>query len=537
MAIFTKYDPDQLNQFVDEAPLPTVYREIAGLEAYLKTNKKDHEAHYALALFLIRLKQNAKAMEHLDAAHKLQRSSQVILRALAEITINEANNYKRGLIYLKRLSQMVDNKVQAYIEMAKCHIHLHQADEALAILEKAERKAPNTAAIYVSKADAYQLTGDADAAEAALQRARELGARAQFGGNLARAGKESNIEEILSELERLKDHDSVGGLHNAAAEYYDKAGDFDKAFEHYKACNENSKGKYTQEQLLTGFRNVREAFNPSFYLSHKHLGTSFDKFIFIVGMPRSGTTLTEAILAAHPQIEDRGEIGFGGDFQMLHGMFEEVPESLRSMQDSFARKMSKLPDQEFRALLQVYFNKMGVVKDQQVMLVDKMPHNFLTVGLIATMFPKSKVIFCRRHPMDVSLSCYKQNFNEYHQSYCSDLKTLGLYYYQFWKLMEYWKDTAPIEIHDIFYEDLVQNTELVARGMIEHVGLEWDPACLDHTKTQKTVATASAWQVRQPVYTDSMMKWKKYGDNLKPLETILAPLNKQYEEELGAKSK
>jgi hypothetical protein len=152
--------------------------------------------------------------------------------------------------------------------------------------------------------------------------------------------------------------------------------------------------------------------------------------------------------------------------------------------------------------------------------MDKMPTNFWHLGLIALLLPKARVIHCRRDPLDVCLSCYFQNFRG-RLPFAYDLHDLGVYYRLYERLMDQWRRVLPLEMFEVDYEELLSNQELVSRDLVEFCGLAWDPACLEFHKSRRVVRTASNWQVRQPLFTSSLRRWKNYEQHLAPLKEAL----------------
>jgi hypothetical protein len=149
-------------------------------------------------------------------------------------------------------------------------------------------------------------------------------------------------------------------------------------------------------------------------------------------------------------------------------------------------------------------------------VTNKMPHNFEHIGFIALLFPKAKIIHCRREPLDSCLSIWMQSFNDAH-NYSRDLYDLGRYYREYEKLMAHWKEVSPVPILDVVYEEMVEDQEAVSRRIVEFIGLEWDPRCLEFYKVERPVMTASSWQVRQPLYKGSKARWRNYDKHLAPL--------------------
>jgi hypothetical protein len=163
-----------------------------------------------------------------------------------------------------------------------------------------------------------------------------------------------------------------------------------------------------------------------------------------------------------------------------------------------------------------YLARLDKVSTEAVRVVDKMPNNFLRLGLIALLFPRARVIHCRRDPRDVCLSCYFQNFQEMH-TYSHDLGNLGRYYRQYERLMDHWRQVVPNPILELDYETLVSDQEATTRRMIDFCGLDWDERCLAHHEGEQPIMTASIWQARQPVYKSSLARWKRYEAHLDPL--------------------
>ncbi len=235
--------------------------------------------------------------------------------------------------------------------------------------------------------------------------------------------------------------------------------------------------------------------------------------IFIVGMPRSGTTLIEQILASHPALYGAGE--------------------LKTMSD-FARTVAlDSPDWEgallaLRKLGQEYLDQVWKLAPEARYITDKMPGNFYHLGLIHLMLPNAKIIHSMRDPMDTCFSCYALRFAHGHE-YCYDLKTLGRYYQRYTKLIRHWHDVLPAgRILDVRYEDNVADPEREARRLLGYLGLPWDPACLRFYETDRPVKTASVMQVRKPIYSSSVARWKRFEKHLGPLLDEIGDLEVAY---------
>jgi hypothetical protein len=254
------------------------------------------------------------------------------------------------------------------------------------------------------------------------------------------------------------------------------------------------------------------AFTPAFFAERRGVfGSPSDVPVFIVGMQRSGTTLTEQIAASHPQVYGAGELEH---IRRIAGMIKiGRPEST----------VRQLTSADSLALAGDYLRKVREIGGDALRIVDKMPHNFQYLGLIAILFPKARIIHCTRDPMDNCVSCFTQSFTGHH-GYNTDLRQLGLYYREYRRLMDHWRRVLPIPMLEIDYEEMVADQETQSRRLIDFLGLDWDPACLNFHETDRSVQTASRWQVRQPIYKTSVKRWKDYEKHLGPLKKALGEL-------------
>jgi len=230
-------------------------------------------------------------------------------------------------------------------------------------------------------------------------------------------------------------------------------------------------------------------------------------------MPRSGTSLVEQIIATHPAAFGAGELG-----AINLAVFNIVGRgtsgvTLLTTPAPLARAAVDRIEREYR-------DHLRRLAPSASRITDKMPTNFLHLGVIAAVFPRAHVIHCVRDARDTCMSCYLQNFSG-SQPYSFDLVQLGRFYRDYRRLMAHWREALPIKIHDVVYESLVADTETISRGMLDFIGLPWDPACLRFHESTRVVRTASNDQVRRPVYTASIQRWRRYEKHLGPLlETL-----------------
>jgi tetratricopeptide (TPR) repeat protein len=258
---------------------------------------------------------------------------------------------------------------------------------------------------------------------------------------------------------------------------------------------------------------IIEYFTPTIFQGHSGTGIDDPTPVFIVGMPRSGTSLIEQVLSSHSAVYGAGELK---DFHdIVCDLFKVTPER------SFVDGMENLLPSTITELGQQYLERLRSKDHGAQRITDKMPANFFYLGLIKLALPKAKFIHTARDPMDSCLSCYCRYFNDT-MDFTYDLKTLGQYYLRYHRLMQHWQEVLPADsILTVQYEELVSDLEGHTRAMLNHIGLPWEDACLEYYNNQRPVRTASLAQVRQPIYQTSVAGWKRYDKQLQPLLDIV----------------
>ncbi len=290
--------------------------------------------------------------------------------------------------------------------------------------------------------------------------------------------------------------------------------EFDRAFEWYEQACAKQRLRVSYDPVDTEVINerIQKVFTPAFIAEREGVPDAQPRPIFIVGMPRSGSTLIEQILASHSQVEGTAELpDIGrviGSLAGRHGS-ETYPEVVRHLDRA-----------ELHRLGQDYLQRSGRHRRGQPLFTDKMPNNFPSIGLIHLILPNALIIDARRHPLDSCFGSFKQHF-AHGQSWSYDLLELGEYYLQYRQMMRHWQQVLPGKVLEMKYEDLVQDQEAQTRRLLQHCGLRWEPACLRFYETERAVRTASSEQVRQPIYTSSLNHWRHYRRQLAPLADLL----------------
>jgi Flp pilus assembly protein TadD len=292
----------------------------------------------------------------------------------------------------------------------------------------------------------------------------------------------------------------------------------DEAFELFVRANTamRSRVPYDADATRIAHDRLAEVFSREFVTARRDCGVADDGPIFIVGLPRSGSTLLEQVLASHSAVQGTYEL------PELHRIARLSGGSRRGAPD-YPLNIPALGADELRALGADYLAATRGVRNGAPHFTDKMPSNFRHVGLISIVLPDARILNAQRHPLDTCLSCYKQLFaHGQHWSY--DLRELGLYYLEYERLMAHWRTVLPGRVLDVPYESVVNDFEATVRRVLDHCGLPWEEACLRFHENRRPVRTASSEQVRQPLYSTGIGRWRAYEDQLAPLIGVLEPL-------------
>lgn len=397
--------------------------------------------------------------------------------------------------------------------------------EALAQFESYSKLRPNSVESEMSKAACHTAIGDFDAVRACLERALAIEpGHVKAHAWLAQIKRFETGDERIVELEALLARPSLADAERldagfALGKILDDLGRYDEAFERYGAANavRGAPQRFDASQHAGLVSRQIGTFDRTFFDKRADAGGSpSEQPVFIVGMPRSGTSLVEQVIASHGEAFGAGErpdinrLSHG--LPALIGAGDPFPECVARLDGASTERLAA----EYLAALSGLAPEAGEARR----ITDKMPGNFLHLGLIAVLFPRARVVHCRRDPMDTCLSCYFQNFVAEHE-YAYDLSDLGAYYREYERLMVHWRETLPLPMFEVAYEDLIADQERVSRELIAFCGLEWDDACLRFHETERPVRTASYWQVRQPIYGSSVERWRNYDAHLAPLRRAL----------------
>ncbi|MBF0482072.1 MAG: tetratricopeptide repeat protein [Desulfovibrionaceae bacterium] len=391
-------------------------------------------------------------------------------------------------------------------------------DEAEDCYRKALELRPNHPDARANLGIALTVAGRLDEArqafEAAVALAPRRGAFHRMLADTGRIAPESaqarRMEELLSDADALPEADRMQ-LHYALGAVYADGGQPKRSFGHLLAGSrlKRSRIDYDEAATLAMFDRIRSVFTADFLAAAPGPGQACGLPVFIVGMPRSGTTLVEQVLASHPEVFGAGELL---DLPRLADALEPAAGGV-----AFPEAAAALPRREWERFGAAYIGGLREKAPSAARVVDKLPDNFLRIGLIRLALPEARIVHVRRDPVDTCLSCFSKLFSD-ELPYTYDLAELGRFYRAYEGLMEHWRRVLPPgAMIEVRYEDLVSDLEGQARLLLAHCGLAWDERCLEFHRSRRLVRTASAAQVRKPLYATSVGRWRAFGDLARPL--------------------
>lgn len=394
--------------------------------------------------------------------------------------------------YQKVLSHKPDH-VRAMSQQATLLKTLGKQDQAIATYQKCLAIDPNfgEAAWSLSNLKTYRFSDDEVAAYQAALADGELSA------------------------------DDIVHFNYALGKAWEHRKDWDQAFAAYQAANTVKKGlvAWDADRFSAMVDDIIAVFSNEFLARFANAGVADPAPIFILGLPRSGSTLQEQILASHSQVEGTRELPYMP--WLAHGL-HRPPQRLASK--GYPLGVCELQGEHFNLLGQRYLQQASRHREQHAPhFIDKLPNNFLYVGLILLAMPQAKIINTRRDPMDNCFGCFKQLWAE-GQHFTYDLTDLGRYYRDYHRLMAHWHKVFPNRIHDVQYEAVVDDLEHNVRSLLDYCQLPFEPACIEFHKTERAVNTASSEQVRQPIYRSAVAYWQHFESHLQPLKTALGDL-------------
>lgn len=437
--------------------------------------------------------------------------------------LNERNKYVETIDAFTKATELEPRNPEAWAGLGNAYAMAMYPEKAVRAYKRSIRLNPNNPDAQAGYGYALKTVGDQ---EAALEAFRAAVAARPFFGHVYWSMANLKIfkfedKEVDAMLEQLEgDKLTEGGeihIRFALGKAFEDKKDYDKAWHYYDTGNRKQRMTVTHDplELENRFKKTRQVFSQEFFETHSGDGHDAPDPIFIVGLPRSGSTLVEQILASHSQVEGTAELPVIGRLANSIGRYRtdgvRYPESVRDLRkrDWLAYGEQYIEEsRRYRLTERPYFT-------------DKLPNNFPFIGLVHLILPNAKIINARRHPFDSCLGNYKQLYGQ-GQNFTYDLLDLAHYYQQYDKTMKHWHEVLPGKVLDVHYEETVTDLENQVRRILEHCGLAFEESCVRFHETRRAVNTASSEQVRQPIYTGSLGKWRRYEPHLGLLKKQLA---------------
>ena len=459
------------------------YRDAAEhYEKVLALWPHDAEARTGLGDVFYRLDRPDEAIEQYEKVLATAPAFSKALNSLGNV-LHLLGRSEEGVTYFRRALAIDPSELRTNKDLGSALIALGRFDEARAFLENAMALSPHKAGCYEALVMCSRITAED----------HHFAAMRKLAANPA----------TLSEAEQID-------LHYALGKAFADVGEHQQSFDHILAANalKRRQIKFDEGKQLEQFERIRNVFTTQLLRDKTGLADPSDLPIFIFGMPRSGTTLIEQILASHPKVFGGGE---------LREMANQVARTRGPEGPSYPDFVPTMSTDELRRLGASYIEAVRGKAAQAARITDKMPANFTFAGLIHLALPNARMIHARRDLRDVAFSCFSQHF-AIGQQFTYDLAELGRYCCAYAQLMQHWRTVLPEgAILEVQYEELVADLACQARRIVTHCGLEWNDACLSFYETERSVRTASALQVRQPIYQSSIGRWRRHGARLQPL--------------------
>lgn len=491
------------------------------LQRSIEMEPDDVRAYNHLGQVWVRLKNKAAALECFEKAVQIDPTHADSINSLANAML--VRDPLRSIELYRRVLELDPQSVNATYNLANALNEERDADAAIAMYLQALQIDPQHLRAHRNLAVLFEQKGRFEEAAEHYQRVlsidpRHAGALANL---IALRYYEPNVE-IVHGAERLLAAAETGDeerirLHSGLGKYYDRECRYGQAFEHFLAAKrivgERGAG-FDPRRIAEQVDRTIDAFSRSFFQrAHRH-GSDSPRPVFIVGMPRSGTTLTEQILASHGSVFGAGEL-------------QDLPRILKGLRPGYPANVATLDADRLAALAAEYLRGLQARAGDALRITDKLPVNFMHLGMIATLFPQARIVHCRRDPMDVGLSCLIELF-DMDSDFTTRLEHFGQYFLQYDRLMAHWRATLPLPMFEQRYEDLVADPSTHTRALLDHCGLEWDDACLKFQQLGRAVRTPSRWQVRQPIYRSSVGRWRNYAEQMEPLRRLLSANGYEY---------
>ncbi|MCP4024356.1 MAG: tetratricopeptide repeat protein [Desulfobacteraceae bacterium] len=490
------------------------------IQTSIQTNPKNAIAHNNLGVLFKNIGRIKHAIECYKKALSLMPNYAESYINLG-IALSRISQYNEAIPYYNKALSLNPDSAEAHNNLGNAFYGLNQLDDAILCYKRALSLKPDYAEALNNLGNAFKKLGQFKNSISSYKRALAINPYfAEAHRHLSLIENHTEYDQNILSMEKLYNRNNISvkqkmflgfGLGKA----FEDIKQYEKAWRYFEQANSLNRESYDYSTIeeTSKIAIIKQTFIKSFFSDHQNSGILDKTPIFIIGMPRSGTSLVEQILSSHPFIFGAGELD---DLSLIAKKIEWM----KPTKGSYEYKPCK-SNTQFKSAGTEYIKRIRRFSKKAQFITDKMPNNFFHVGLIKVILPKAKVIHCVRNPMDTCLSIYKNYFSNQGHKYAYDLEELGSYYNYYLDIMDHWRRMMPGFIHEINYEELISDQEKHTRKLLEYCNLPWDESCLAYYKTDRRVSTASASQVRRPIYKDSVNLWKRYELQLEPLRKEL----------------
>lgn len=458
----------------------------------------------------------AEARDVYERLDRLHPGNLRVLMALFHVC-SELADEDASIAYARTVLKLDPRNVEALLTLSSAVMHQDTA-EAWRLLEQATIIAPNEPAVLIRRGELLEFTGDKLGAWECVQAVIESGSTSMRAARVAAnvAPTIGKSEQAIAHLEQLVSHPAISSsdhriLRFTLAHLCDNAKQYDRAFGHAIIANQLKNVRHDDNALTVQINRLMAVYSATASLPRSGIRTELP--IFIVGMPRSGTSLLEQILSCHSKVHARGETN---DIPTIAEAVPYYPDGARNLAQG-----------KLDAWADAHIKRLHEMAPRATRVTDKLPGNFLLLGIISQLFPGARVLNCRRDPRDVCLSNFMTDFGAGHE-HAYNLESLARTCKGYQELMEHWKQVLPIPILDVRYEEITAEPRAQIKKILDFCGLEWEESCLNFHQSKRQVVTASYDQVRQPLHKNSVARWKSYARHLEPVIRILALRNDSY---------
>lgn len=424
---------------------------------------------------------------------------------------HETGHSEKAIEFFEKTLKHQSNSIDALRMLGSVHEKEGHTEKAMSYYKKALQINPDSAQVAAGLALIYEYKGEIEKAIALIEpQIHKHDHNPALGVAFAKMCKHMNrCEEAVDYIDRILTSPDLTSnrirknLHFTVADVLNKLQQYDSAFNHYRSGNDvASVHSYDSAGHMQMINNIISTYSSELFSQLKSSTRHDNRPVFIIGMPRSGTSLTEQILAAHPDVYAAGEL------RMLGQIINDMPCKLDGTQD-ISERVALLDQHKLDNMADRYLRHLDSLDTNALRITDKMPHNFYHLGMIQLLFPGVRILHLTRDSLDNGLSIYLQNFSHGH-IYANNLFNIGTHYHQYQRLMEHWKKVITLPLLEISYEHLVSDQLVVTRQILEFCGLDWNEDCMQFHKLDREVFTSSYNQVRQPLYKHSVERWRKY---------------------------